>query len=245
MLARAILAGASARSATWRRSAATCCSARAAPTSTTTPRAATNATPGTGCDAIDGFNRMHAILGASNACVATHPSDMCVALAALDAIVHLEGAGGVRTLPFERCTGCPATARSSRPSCGRATSSPRSSCRRCRGARSRPTARCATGRATPSRWCRSRRRSRSKAARSRRAARAGRCGAQAVAGPCGRGGSFATGGRDEALFPSPLRRPNSPAARPLRDNGFKVELARRTIVAVLSQLAAQPAGGRA
>ena len=53
--------------------------------------------PGEGCDAIDGFNRMHAILGASDACVATHPSDMCVALAALDATVHLEGADGART----------------------------------------------------------------------------------------------------------------------------------------------------
>jgi xanthine dehydrogenase YagS FAD-binding subunit len=54
--------------------------------------------PGAGCDAIDGFNRYHAILGASPACVATHPSDMCVALAALDAIVHLEGPNGRRTL---------------------------------------------------------------------------------------------------------------------------------------------------
>jgi xanthine dehydrogenase YagS FAD-binding subunit len=55
-------------------------------------------TPGTGCDAIDGFNRNHAILGASPACVATHPSDMCVALAALDAMVHLEGPNGRRTM---------------------------------------------------------------------------------------------------------------------------------------------------
>ncbi len=47
---------------------------------------------------MDGFNRIHAILGASPACVATHPSDMCVALAALDAVVHLEGHDGVRTL---------------------------------------------------------------------------------------------------------------------------------------------------
>ena len=54
--------------------------------------------PGAGCDAIDGFNRIHAILGASPDCVATHPSDMCVALAALDAVVHLEGKGGKRTL---------------------------------------------------------------------------------------------------------------------------------------------------
>jgi xanthine dehydrogenase YagS FAD-binding subunit len=54
--------------------------------------------PESGCDAIGGFNRMHAILGASGACVATHPSDMCVALAALDAKVRLEGAHGARTL---------------------------------------------------------------------------------------------------------------------------------------------------
>ncbi len=57
--------------------------------------------PGAGCDAVGGFNRMHAILGASPACVATHPSDMCVALAALDATVHLEGPAGTRTLPLE------------------------------------------------------------------------------------------------------------------------------------------------
>jgi len=49
---------------------------------------------------LEGFNRNHAILGASPACVDTHPSDMFVALAALDARVHLEGKGGVRTLPF-------------------------------------------------------------------------------------------------------------------------------------------------
>jgi xanthine dehydrogenase YagS FAD-binding subunit len=57
-------------------------------------------TPGQGCDAMDGFNRMHAILGASPACVATHPSDLCVALAALDAVVHLQGPTGERTLPL-------------------------------------------------------------------------------------------------------------------------------------------------
>jgi xanthine dehydrogenase YagS FAD-binding subunit len=56
--------------------------------------------PGHGCDAIDGFNRIHAILGASSACVATHPSDMCVALAALGAKVHLHSARGERTLPM-------------------------------------------------------------------------------------------------------------------------------------------------
>ncbi|NML97910.1 xanthine dehydrogenase family protein subunit M [Paraburkholderia sp. RP-4-7] len=56
--------------------------------------------PGTGCDAIDGFNRMHAILGASTACVATHPSDMAVALAALDALVTVEGHNGARDIPL-------------------------------------------------------------------------------------------------------------------------------------------------
>lgn len=56
--------------------------------------------PGTGCDAIGGFNRMHAILGASDACVATHPSDMAVALAALDAVVSVEGRNGARDIPL-------------------------------------------------------------------------------------------------------------------------------------------------
>lgn len=56
--------------------------------------------PGQGCDAVEGFNRIHAILGASPACVATHPSDMCVALAALGARVHLHGPEGERVIPF-------------------------------------------------------------------------------------------------------------------------------------------------
>jgi xanthine dehydrogenase YagS FAD-binding subunit len=54
--------------------------------------------PGSGCDAMDGFNRIHAILGASPHCIATHPSDMCVALAALDATVNVAGPSGTRTL---------------------------------------------------------------------------------------------------------------------------------------------------
>jgi xanthine dehydrogenase YagS FAD-binding subunit len=56
--------------------------------------------PGAGCDAIGGFNRYHAVLGASHQCIATHPSDMCVALAALDATVHLVGPGGKRSVPM-------------------------------------------------------------------------------------------------------------------------------------------------
>jgi xanthine dehydrogenase YagS FAD-binding subunit len=54
--------------------------------------------PGSGCSAIDGVNRIHAILGTSEACIATFPSDMCVALAALDALVHIAGPSGERTM---------------------------------------------------------------------------------------------------------------------------------------------------
>ena len=56
--------------------------------------------PGSGCSAVNGLNRMHAILGTSEFCIATHPSDMCVALAALDAKVHVAGADGERVVAF-------------------------------------------------------------------------------------------------------------------------------------------------
>ncbi|MDB6123256.1 MAG: Periplasmic aromatic aldehyde oxidoreductase, binding subunit YagS [Pedosphaera sp.] len=56
--------------------------------------------PGTGCSAINGFNRMHAILGASEECIATHPSDMCVALMVLDAVVQVTSNRGARAIPF-------------------------------------------------------------------------------------------------------------------------------------------------
>jgi xanthine dehydrogenase YagS FAD-binding subunit len=56
--------------------------------------------PGSGCSALDGYNRQHAILGGSEACIATHPSDMCVALAVLDVIIIVQGPGGERRVPF-------------------------------------------------------------------------------------------------------------------------------------------------
>jgi xanthine dehydrogenase YagS FAD-binding subunit len=56
--------------------------------------------PGSGCPARDGLNRIHAIFGASPQCVATHPSDMCVALAALEAQVHVQGRDGARVIEF-------------------------------------------------------------------------------------------------------------------------------------------------
>ncbi|MBB5214187.1 FAD binding domain-containing protein [Parapusillimonas granuli] len=56
--------------------------------------------PGSGCGAVGGVTRIHAILGASAQCIATHPSDMCVALAALEARVHVLGPGGPRSMAF-------------------------------------------------------------------------------------------------------------------------------------------------
>ncbi len=56
--------------------------------------------PGSGCAAKDGYNRIHAILGASAECIAVHPSDMCVALVALDAVVQVRGPHGERSIPM-------------------------------------------------------------------------------------------------------------------------------------------------
>ena len=57
--------------------------------------------PGAGCDAREGENRTHAVLGWSDACIATHPSDFCVPLVALDAVVEIEGPAGRREVPLE------------------------------------------------------------------------------------------------------------------------------------------------
>jgi xanthine dehydrogenase YagS FAD-binding subunit len=56
--------------------------------------------PGSGCAALEGHHRMHAILGVSPSCIATHPSDMCVAMTALDAVVHVRGLAGERAIPI-------------------------------------------------------------------------------------------------------------------------------------------------
>ena len=57
-------------------------------------------TPGSGCAALEGYHRIHAILGTSDHCIATHPSDMCVAMVALEAVIHVEGPKGKRTIPI-------------------------------------------------------------------------------------------------------------------------------------------------
>jgi xanthine dehydrogenase YagS FAD-binding subunit len=56
--------------------------------------------PGTGCSALRGFHRRHAILGTSQHCIATHASDVAVALVALDAVVHVQGTDGARAIPL-------------------------------------------------------------------------------------------------------------------------------------------------
>ncbi|WP_024506475.1 xanthine dehydrogenase family protein subunit M [Bradyrhizobium sp. ARR65] len=66
--------------------------------------------PGSGCDARQGENRLHAVLGWSDACIATHPSDFCVPLVALDAVVEIEGKGGRRNVKLEDLYRLPADA---------------------------------------------------------------------------------------------------------------------------------------
>src|SRR3984957_20069723 len=57
-------------------------------------------TPGSGCAALHGYSRIHAVVGGSEHCIATHPSDMAVAMMALDAVVQVKGAGGERSIPI-------------------------------------------------------------------------------------------------------------------------------------------------
>jgi xanthine dehydrogenase YagS FAD-binding subunit len=196
--------------------------------------------PGTGCDAIDGFNRIHAILGASPACVATHPSDMAVALAALDAVVHVDGPGGARTLPFAELHRLPGghpeietvleageliVAIELPPS----PTPTRSTYRKVRDRASYAFAlvsvaaaleieegtikdvRLALGGVAQKPW-------------------------RASAAEAALRGQPAS----EAAFREAAEAELADAA-PLRDNGFKIELAKRTIVAVLTELAGEPA----
>jgi xanthine dehydrogenase YagS FAD-binding subunit len=66
-----------------------------------TASACNRRSPGSGCDALQGENRLHAVLGWSEHCIATHPSDFCVPLAALDAVVEVEGLNGRRDVPLD------------------------------------------------------------------------------------------------------------------------------------------------
>ncbi|GEP57850.1 FAD binding domain-containing protein [Reyranella soli] len=195
--------------------------------------------PGSGCDALEGFNRMHAILGASDACVATHPSDLCVALAALDATVHLEGADGKRALPFEALHRLPGDTpeRETELRPGELITAielpalpmaRRSTYRKVRDRASYAFALVSVAAALEIE---------DGTIKDVRVALGG------VAHKPWRARTVEALLRGQQPSEEVFRRASAgelSSARPLRDNGFKVELARRTIVAVLSQLA----GGR-
>jgi xanthine dehydrogenase YagS FAD-binding subunit len=100
VLAEAILAGASTQIRNMASTAGNPLQRTRCPYFRDTTQMCNKREPGTGCAALTGINRNHAIFGASEACVATHPSDMAVALAALDAVVQTQGRTGNRSIPF-------------------------------------------------------------------------------------------------------------------------------------------------
>nr|WP_301539534.1 FAD binding domain-containing protein [Nocardioides sp. zg-1308] len=114
--------------------------------------------PGSGCSAIGGYGRYNAILGASDQCVTTHPSDLAVGLAAVDAPSWCSAPRGSGGSPSRTCTACPGTARRPTPPSRRATSSRPSSCRWVPRSSAPPTPRSVTVRRTPSPSSPSRRR---------------------------------------------------------------------------------------
>ncbi|MBP2337392.1 xanthine dehydrogenase YagS FAD-binding subunit [Saccharothrix coeruleofusca] len=192
--------------------------------------------PGQGCDAIEGFNRTHAILGASSACVATHPSDMCVALAALDAVVHLDGPAGARKVPLTELHRLPGDHPEVETVLGRgelitAVELPplpwarRSTYRKVRDRASYAFALVSVAAALDVRGGEVRNVRIALGGVAHKPWRAHEAEAALTGGP-------ATTRAFRAAAEAELM-----AAKPLRDNGFKIELATRTITAVLSELA--------
>ena len=100
LLSRAILAGASAQLRNMATTGGNLLQRTRCPYFYDTATPCNKREPGRGCSAVGGFNRYHAILGHSESCIATHPSDMCVALAALGAVVRVTGTGGDRSIPI-------------------------------------------------------------------------------------------------------------------------------------------------
>ncbi len=100
VLARAVLAGASGQLRNKATTAGNLLQRTRCPYFYNTDMACNKRRPGSGCSAIGGDSHNLAVLGVSDACIATHPSDMCVALRALDATVELMGAGGPRSIPM-------------------------------------------------------------------------------------------------------------------------------------------------
>jgi xanthine dehydrogenase YagS FAD-binding subunit len=138
--------------------------------------------PGSGCAALGGYNRIHAVLGASEHCIATHPSDMAVAMRVLDAqveTVSVRGSG--RVIPMRTSTDCRALHPNATPTSKPTSSLPASPCRRRRPGGS-CTARFATALRMPSHWCRWPRSS------TRKAERFARPASPSAAWPTSRGG---------------------------------------------------------
>ncbi|WP_022677592.1 xanthine dehydrogenase family protein subunit M [Novosphingobium sp. B-7] len=100
MLAQAILAGASPQLRNRATTGGNLCQRTRCGYFYDTTQACNKRAPGSGCAARDGFNRIHAVLGTSDACIATYPGDMAVALLALDAVVLTEGPFGPRQIPL-------------------------------------------------------------------------------------------------------------------------------------------------
>src|SRR5690606_13949752 len=101
LLARALLAGASGQLRNRATTAGNLLQRTRCPYFYDTDQPCNKRRPGSGCAALDGINRQHAVLGASDACIATHPSDMAVAMRALDATVEtVQPDGGTRTIPI-------------------------------------------------------------------------------------------------------------------------------------------------
>ena len=188
--------------------------------------------PGSGCSALEGVHRGHAILGTSEHCIATHPSDLAVALVALDAVVHVEGVRGARTLPVDDFFLLPGRhpEREHPLTPGElitAIEVPRSPWRA-----GRSTSRCATGSPTSSpsprrRW---RWRVADGVIRGVRLALGG-VGDQAVAGAPGRGDAPGAARRRGHVRAGRGRGTGPAVTRPM--NAFKAELARRTVVRAL------------
>ena len=237
MLSQAILTALPGSCGTWRRSAGTCCSVPAACTSTMRRRRATSASRAPGAPRMEGFNRGNAVLGTSDHCVATHPSDMAVALAALDATVEVKSARGMRNIAltdFHRLPGATPhleteldadeliTAVELPAACGRGQLPlPQGA---------RPSlVRLRTGLGRRGDGGRRGRHDRRGPAGARRRRRRNRGAHTRRSGSC-------SGRRPPRRRSVGPRRPNSPPPTGLPGNTFKIDLARRTIVAVLRQL---------
>ena len=211
-------------------SAATCSSARAARTSRTSRSRATSARPAPAARRARATTATSRSSGTPRRCVATHPSDMAVALAALDATVHVAGPAA-RDDPDAR----PAPAARRRAGARHGARAGRADRRRRAAAAAvaaqlAPTARSATGRRTRSRSSPSRSRSTRDGDGARLPDRVRRGRPRAVAGASARRRRCAAAG-DRGRVPGGRRRGAGQAAEPLRDNAFKVPLARNLLVA--------------